>query len=74
MTGKPPRNPWLGYQHEPTRKLLRQRGCLQLLKQELICRKTHLDQEEARRDTFNYIVMFYNPKRRHSYANNTPQA
>ena len=25
--------------------------------------------EEAKRDVFNYIEMFYNPKRRHGYAN-----
>ena len=27
------------------------------------------DREEARRDVFDYIEMFYNPKRRHSYSN-----
>ena len=27
------------------------------------------DREEARRDVFDYIELFYNPKRRHSYAN-----
>jgi putative transposase len=42
----------------------------QLLKRERIRRKTYLDREEARRDIFNYIEMFYNPKRRHGYANN----
>ena len=31
--------------------------------------ETYLDREEARRDVFNYIEMFYNPKRRHGYAN-----
>ena len=41
----------------------------QLLKRERIRRKTYLDREEARRDVFNYIEMFYNPKRRHGYAN-----
>ena len=41
----------------------------QLLKRERIRRKTYLDREEARRDVFNYIEMFYNPNRRHSYAN-----
>jgi putative transposase len=41
----------------------------QLLKRERIRRKTYLDREEARRDIFNYIEMFYNPKRRHGYAN-----
>lgn len=41
----------------------------QLLKRERIRRKTYSDREEARRDVFNYIEMFYNPKRRHGYAN-----
>lgn len=41
----------------------------QILKRERIRRKTYLDREEARRDVFNYIEMFYNPKRRHGYAN-----
>lgn len=40
----------------------------QLPKRERIRRKTYLDREEARRDVFHYIEMFYNPKRRHSYA------
>ena len=40
-----------------------------LLKRERIRRKTYLDREEARRDVFNYSEMFYNPKRRHGYAN-----
>jgi putative transposase len=41
----------------------------QLLKRERIRRKIYIDREEARRDVFNYIEMFYNPKRRHGYAN-----
>ena len=41
----------------------------QLLKQECIKRKTYNDREEARRDIFDYIEMFYNPKRRHGSAN-----
>ena len=40
----------------------------QLLKRERIGRKTYMDREEARRDVFDYIEMFYNPKRRHGYA------
>ncbi len=40
----------------------------QLLKRERIRRKTYRDREAARRDVFDYIEMFYNPKRRHSYA------
>lgn len=41
----------------------------QLLKRERIRRRTYRDREEARRDIFDYIEMFYNPKRRHSYSN-----
>lgn len=39
----------------------------QLLKRERIKRKIYVDREEARRDVFDYIEMFYNPKRRHSF-------
>jgi putative transposase len=39
----------------------------QLLKRERIKRKTYKDREEAKRDIFNYIEMFYNPVRRHGY-------
>lgn len=41
----------------------------QLLKRERIRRKTYLTREDARQDVFDYIEMFYNPRRRHSYAN-----
>jgi putative transposase len=41
----------------------------QLLKRERIKRKIYKDREEARQDIFNYIEMFYNPVRRHSYTN-----
>ena len=41
----------------------------QLLKRERIRRKIYLDRDEAKRDVFNYIEMFYNPKRRHGHAN-----
>ena len=40
----------------------------QLLKRERIRRKTYGTREEARRDIFDYIEMFYNPKRRHSFS------
>jgi putative transposase len=40
----------------------------QLLKRERIRRRVYKDREEARRDVFDYIEMFYNPKRRHSYS------
>lgn len=41
----------------------------QLLKRERIRRRIYLDREEARRDIFDYIELFYNPKRRHGHAN-----
>ncbi len=41
----------------------------QLLKRERIRRKVYADRETARRDIFDYIEMFYNPKRRHGYNN-----
>jgi putative transposase len=31
--------------------------------------RVYRDREKARRDVFDYIEMFYNPKRRHSYSN-----
>ncbi len=40
----------------------------QLLKRERIRRKTYSTREEARSDVFDYIEMFYNPKRQHSSA------
>jgi putative transposase len=36
-----------------------------LLKRERIRRKTYRTRDEARADVFNYIEMFYNPKRKH---------
>lgn len=41
----------------------------QLLKRERIRRNTYANREEARWDVFDYIEMFYNPKRRHGYNN-----
>jgi putative transposase len=41
----------------------------QLLKRERIRRKTYPDREAARQDVFDYIEMFYNPKRRHGNNN-----
>ena len=40
----------------------------QLLKRERIRRRIYAVREEARRDVFDYIEMFYNPKRRHGHA------
>ena len=39
----------------------------QLLKRERVRGRTYADRDAARRDVFDYIEMFYNPKRRHSY-------
>ena len=40
----------------------------QLLKRERIRRRVYATREQARADIFDYIEMFYNPKRRHSHA------
>ncbi|MFS0757608.1 IS3 family transposase [Noviherbaspirillum sp. 1P10PC] len=42
----------------------------QLLKRERIRRRIYISRDEARQDTFDYIEMFYNQKRRHSFSNN----
>nr|WP_143054575.1 IS3 family transposase [Massilia timonae] len=39
----------------------------QLLKRERVRRKVYATRDEARQDIFDYIEMFYNPKRRHSF-------
>lgn len=41
----------------------------QLLKRERIRRKIYGTRQEARSDVFDYIEMFYNPKRRHGFNN-----
>jgi putative transposase len=41
----------------------------QLLRREQIKPKIYADREEARSDVFDYIEMFYNPKRYHGYNN-----
>lgn len=41
----------------------------QLLKRERIKRRVYADRDEAKSDVFDYIEMFYNPKRRHGYNN-----
>jgi len=40
----------------------------QLLKRERICQQIYSTRQDARADVFNYIEMFYNPKRRHTTA------
>ncbi|WP_022734437.1 IS3 family transposase, partial [Thalassospira lucentensis] len=37
-----------------------------LLKRERIRRRVYKSRDEARQDVFDYIEMFYNPKRKHS--------
>lgn len=44
----------------------------QLLKRERVRNRTYPTREDARRDVFDYIEMFYNPKRRH--GNNDRQS
>ena len=41
----------------------------QLLKRERIRRQIYTTRAQARSDVFDYIEMFYNPKRRHGYTN-----
>jgi putative transposase len=41
----------------------------QLPKRERIKRKIYKTLQDARNDVFDYIEMFYNPKRRHSFNN-----
>jgi putative transposase len=43
----------------------------QLLKRERIRRQVYATRNDARADVFNYIEMFYNPKRRHGTAVDT---
>jgi putative transposase len=42
----------------------------QLLKRERINRRIYRTRDEAKRDVFDYIELFYNPKRRHGYNGN----
>ena len=41
-------------------------SCFNLLKRERIRRKVYRTRDEARRDVFDYIEMFYNPTRKHA--------
>ena len=45
---------------------------LQLLKRERVKRKIYATREETRMDIFNYIVRFYNSKRRHGFNDGLP--
>ncbi len=46
----------------------------QLLKRERIRRQAYPTRDDAIADVFNYIEMFYNPKRRHGSAGGTSPA
>ena len=57
-------------QHEPPWQLPRQCGgesFFQLLKRERIKRHIYSTRDDARTDIVEYIEMFYNSKRRHSF-------
>jgi putative transposase len=63
--------------HNLTQSMSRRGNChdnavaesfFQLLKRERIRRKVYLTRDEGKADVFDYIEMFYNPKRRHSSA------
>jgi putative transposase len=41
------------------------KSCFHLLKSERIRRKTYATPKEVGQDIFNYIELFYNPKREH---------
>lgn len=41
----------------------------QLLKRERVKKKTYISRDAARADIFDYIEMFYNNRRRHSFNN-----
>jgi len=45
-------------------------GFFQLLKRERVKRKVYKTREDARRDIFDYIELFYNSKRKHGYNGN----
>ena len=42
------------------------------LKRECVRKEIFITREEAKAKIFNYIEMFYNPKRRHSYLGYLP--
>ncbi len=42
----------------------------QLLKRERVKRRIYATRDDARQDIFDYIEMFYNPKRRHGHNGN----
>jgi transposase InsO family protein len=64
-------------EHEPARQLPRQcyGGELFPAIKTAACSSSNLrHRDEARQDIFDYIEMFYNPKRRHSFSNDMSPA
>lgn len=49
-------------------------SCFQLLKRQRPRRQIYATGDQARADVFNYIEMFYNPRRRHGTAGGTSPA
>ena len=41
---------------------------------ESVRRRIYITRDEARQDIFDYIEMFYNPKRRHRFSNDMSPA
>ncbi|SHM77758.1 Integrase core domain-containing protein [Roseovarius litoreus] len=67
--------PMFLHQHDLESSMSRRGNChdnavaesfFQLLKRERIRRRTYPTRDDARRDKFDYIKMFYNPKRKHT--------
>ena len=66
--GIAPQAPQSGSLDEPTRQLHDNavaESFFNLLKRERIRRRVYRSRDEARKDVFDYIEMFYNPKRKH---------
>jgi putative transposase len=55
--------------HHPVASQSRRGNCDDNAVAERIRRRIYADREQARRDVFDYIEMFYNPIRRHGYNN-----
>ena len=51
---------------EPMANKVSPESFFNLLKRERIRRRTYKTREDARSDVFDYIEMFYNPKRKHA--------
>ncbi|MGY2332940.1 IS3 family transposase, partial [Pseudomonas sp. SDO5511_1_S431] len=67
--GKPLAHCWVGGVYGSHTDNAVAESFFQLLKRERIKRKIYTTRQDARDDVFDYIEMFYNPKRRHSFNN-----